>query len=440
MTSGRKANGRSSIFKGSDGRWHGYVTRWASRQRSDRPAARPGRDRESRSPPRCASWSASATPAASPAPGSRRQSAGLWLCTGSTTWPGGRCGRPRCRATGPQVAWRRRARRPPAGPADAGARREVLRACAVKTSEAAGAGDGAATAPDPVPVVEGGAPARPGGPQRLRPGRLAQREPRGSATAHRGRRPRMLAAADRRRNGARWSVALAFGLLGRVKRSGCGGSSSTSVAGRCCGCGGNCNGSPAAVWCWSSRSHGPAGAPSQCPASWSTRCGRTGRSRMPSGSSPASCGRSMCRRSTGSRCAAWCSLSRTGRPVGPRRDWAQWKRALSGRRRARGRLHDAPAHGGVHPARAGRAGPRGDGTARATARSGSRSVRTRTSRRSFPGRGRGHRRCAVGLNCNGNCNGLPEQLRWVTSSQVNKVRPAGFEPAALGLEVPCSIR
>ncbi|GGR78469.1 site-specific integrase [Micromonospora fulviviridis] len=26
MTSGRKANGRSSIFKGSDGRWHGYVT------------------------------------------------------------------------------------------------------------------------------------------------------------------------------------------------------------------------------------------------------------------------------------------------------------------------------------------------------------------------------------------------------------------------------
>ncbi|MEU7807894.1 site-specific integrase [Micromonospora chalcea] len=26
MTSGRRANGRSSIFKGSDGRWHGYVT------------------------------------------------------------------------------------------------------------------------------------------------------------------------------------------------------------------------------------------------------------------------------------------------------------------------------------------------------------------------------------------------------------------------------
>ncbi|MGC5329776.1 tyrosine-type recombinase/integrase [Micromonospora sp. DT62] len=26
MTSGRKANGRSSIFKGADGRWHGYVT------------------------------------------------------------------------------------------------------------------------------------------------------------------------------------------------------------------------------------------------------------------------------------------------------------------------------------------------------------------------------------------------------------------------------
>ena len=210
-------------------------------------------------------------------------------------------------------------------------------------TEGLASSDRAAAAPNPLPSPQGRRAARQGRPQRVRAGRRPEPRPGRGRTPHAGRSSGTAGRAVGQRNAARWSVSLASASV-RARRSVSAGSTSTSTPAH----------SPSAKPCSASAARGWSSC-RRSPGRAADACAPASARRRPAGP-PGRSARGAAARRLGVARARALFAQPNGRPIDPRPDYGAWKVLLPRRREGRPAAR-RPAHRRDSAAHPGRPGP-----------------------------------------------------------------------------------